>query len=113
MSYTSDKLKDGGDRLLAYINMASIALLFFIWMLPETIALRHILLATSFCASLFIIYHNFPLLKKSGINMLSFCLIAEVAWKQYFESLIFFIALAASMIASNNASHMNAESYEA
>ena len=70
MSYTSDKLKDGGDRLLAYINMASIALLFFIWVLPETIALRHTLLATSFCASLFIIYHNFPLLKKSGINML-------------------------------------------
>lgn len=70
MNYISNLLKDGGDRLLAYINMASIALLFFIWVLPETIALRHILLATSFFASLFIIYQNFTLLKRSVTSML-------------------------------------------
>jgi hypothetical protein len=35
------------------------------------------------------------------ITLIPFCLIAEVSYKQYFESLIFFIALAASLVAFN------------
>jgi nitrate reductase NapE component len=35
------------------------------------------------------------------ITLIPFCLIAEVSYKQYFESLIFFIALAASLVVFN------------
>jgi hypothetical protein len=35
------------------------------------------------------------------ITLLPFCLIAEMSYKQYFESLIFFIALSASLVVFN------------
>lgn len=50
------------DRVLANINLATISLLLFIWVLPGTIALRNMLLAISFLISIAIIYLNFGLL---------------------------------------------------
>jgi len=49
------------------------------------------------------------------ITLIPFCLIAETSYKQYFESLIFFIALSASLVAFNvfSAARDSATSYRA
>ena len=46
------------DRVWAYTTMAAVFALLFIWVVPETIALRHVLLAIAFLASLMVIKAN-------------------------------------------------------
>lgn len=46
------------DRVWAYTTMAAVFTLLFIWVVPETIALRHVLLAIAFLASLMVIKVN-------------------------------------------------------
>jgi hypothetical protein len=46
------------DRVWAYTTMAAVFTLLFIWVVPETIALRHVLLAIAFLASLMVIKAN-------------------------------------------------------
>ena len=46
------------DRVWAYTTMAAVFALLFIWVVPETIVLRHVLLAIAFLASLMVIKAN-------------------------------------------------------
>jgi len=50
------------DRVWAYTTMAAVFVLLFIWVVPNTIALRHALLAIAFLASLMVIRANAELL---------------------------------------------------
>jgi hypothetical protein len=46
------------DRVWAYTTMAAVFALLFIWVVPNTIALRHVLLAIAFLSSLMVIKAN-------------------------------------------------------
>jgi hypothetical protein len=46
------------DRVWAYTTMAAVFALLFIWVVPNTIALRHVLLAIAFLSSLMVIKEN-------------------------------------------------------
>ena len=46
------------DRVWAYTTMAAVFVLLFIWVVPNTIALRHVLLVIAFLASLMVIKAN-------------------------------------------------------
>ena len=46
------------DQVWAYTTMAAVFALLFIWVVPETIALRHVLLAIAFLSSLMVIKTN-------------------------------------------------------
>ena len=47
------------DRIWAYTTMAAVFALLFIWVVPETIALRHVLLVIAFLASVMVAYAKF------------------------------------------------------
>ncbi len=87
------------DRVWAYTTMVAVFVLLFIWVVPETIALRHVLLAIAFLASLMVIKANaelfirmkaaiFPLAVLSllfvwvGIHYLFFSLNPELELKE-------------------------------
>jgi hypothetical protein len=53
------------DRIWAYTTMAAVFALLFIWVVPNTIALRHVLLVVAFLASLMVIRANAELLVRA------------------------------------------------
>jgi nitrate reductase NapE component len=57
------------DRVWAYTTMAAVFALLFIWVVPNTIALRHVLLVVAFLASVMVIRANAELLVRARTAM--------------------------------------------
>jgi len=69
------------EKYLSITSSASICALLFIWVLPNTIALRHVLLATAFISAVGLIYLHWNQFKKINFKFLPlFCIFGLFIW---------------------------------
>jgi hypothetical protein len=79
------------EKYLASISVASISALLFIWVLPNTIAMRHLCLVVGALSGISLIFRNRSYFYRFSLQLLPlFCIVSLFAWviiHYYFFSL--------------------------